>query len=453
MKNILKYLVVCILLVSVLFLLLVCSSKIPRTLIQENLEKSTGILKQNFGIEEILKRREYSTVHYYADSVLLNIIACIDSDNFVESTMKAQFFREVQAALNTDFIDVIESQKQPNEEYLRYWHGSMSIIRPLLIFLDLEKIYLVNKILMYSLALFLTIMLFKRNKKISIVFVLSMIMISFMYVPYCLEYSWTFYIMLITSIISVLIEKKGNSKLYMLFFITGILTCFFDFLTTEIITFLVPVLLVLMIRKEEGRLTNFKEGFKFLVVSCALWSVAYVFMWFCKWLLASIILNINAIEYVKSNLLLRINGTKYELGFETATIENMYIDSVYKNWFNLYPINVVKNQKHLFIIILSFCIIFALFIDWKNIKKKWFAFLLFLVALFPYARFLVLANHSYVHSYFTFRAQIISCISLIFAALEVIDYNKLYKLKKILFKKIELKKYMEGRNGNFKKCN
>ena len=34
--------------------------------------------------------------------------------------------------------------------------------------------------------------------------------------------------------------------------ISGILTCFFDFLSTEIITVFVPVLLVLLIKKEEN---------------------------------------------------------------------------------------------------------------------------------------------------------------------------------------------------------
>ena len=36
--------------------------------------ESVEFFKKNDGVKEILKRREYSTLHYYADTVLLNII-------------------------------------------------------------------------------------------------------------------------------------------------------------------------------------------------------------------------------------------------------------------------------------------------------------------------------------------------------------------------------------------
>lgn len=260
LKSILKYIIIYVITVSILASLLILSSKIPKSLIQENIEESVTFFKENPGIEEKLKRREYTTIHYYADSVLLNIIYSIDSQNPIESTMWSKYYKEVYADINNDFIKVVEENKEPNEQYLRYWHGSMLILRPLLTILNIEQIYLLNKIVMYGLAIALFILLFRKSKKLAIIFLLSMIMVAFRIVPYCLEYSWTFYIMLITSIIAILIEKRGNKNLYTLFFISGILTCFFDFLTTEIITVLVPALLVLIIRKEDNRLDNFKDG-------------------------------------------------------------------------------------------------------------------------------------------------------------------------------------------------
>lgn len=428
MKKILKYSIIYISTVSILFGLLILSSKIPKSSIQKNIEASVLFFKENAGVEEKLKRREYTTIHYYADSVLLNIIYCIDSQNPVESTMWSKLYKNVNADINNDFIEVVEENKEPNEQYLRYWHGSMSIIRPLLIVLNIEQIYLINKIIMYGLAIVLLILIFQKSKKVAIIFLISMIMVAFPIVPYCLEYSWTFYIMLITSIIAILIEKKGNKHLYILFFISGILTCFFDFLTTEIITVLVPVLLVLLIRKEDNRLANFKEGFIFVFVSCILWGLSYVAMWLTKWVLASIILNINAIEYVKENAMLRINGLQ-----GLSSKKDMYIGALYNNFHCLYPINIVKNKKELLKYVLTFFTVLALVIDWKSIKKQWFAGLLLLIALTPYLRYLTLANHSYRHAFFTFREQIVSIIALIGAILEILNY-------KILFKEIKWRK-------------
>lgn len=428
MKKILKYSIIYISTVSILFGLLILSSKIPKSSIQKNIEASVLFFKENAGVEEKLKRREYTTIHYYADSVLLNIIYCIDSQNPVESTMWSKLYKNVNADINNDFIEVVEENKEPNEQYLRYWHGSMSIIRPLLIVLNIEQIYLINKIIMYGLAIVLLILIFQKSKKVAIIFLISMIMVAFPIVPYCLEYSWTFYIMLITSIIAILIEKKGNKHLYILFFISGILTCFFDFLTTEIITVLVPVLLVLLIRKEDNRLANFKEGFIFVFVSCILWGLSYVAMWLTKWVLASIILNINAIEYVKENAMLRINGLQ-----GLSSKKDMYIGALYNNFHCLYPINIVKNKKELLKYVLTFFTVLALVIDWKSIKKQWFAGLLLLIALTPYLRYLTLANHSYRHAFFTFREQIVSIIALIGAILEILNY-------KILFKEVKWRK-------------
>ena len=427
-KNILKYIIIYLITVSMLFSLLSLSSKIPKSSIQKNIEESVTFFKANAGIEEKLKRREYTSIHYYADSVLLNIIYCIDSQKPIESIMWSKYYKEVNADINNDFIKAVEEYKEPNDQYLRYWHGSMLILRPLLTILNVEQIYLVNKIVMYGLAIALFILIFRKSKKVAMIFLISMIMIAFPMVPYCLEYSWTFYIMLIISIIAILIKDKGNKNLYKLFFISGILTCFFDFLTTEIITVLVPVLLVLMIRKEENRVTNFKEGFTFAVASCALWGIAYVSMWIKKWLLASIILDINVLEYVKENAMLRINGLQ---GLDSK--KEMYLGALYKNWHNLYPINIIKSKKDLIKYVLIFLFILGALIDWKNRKKKWFAGLLLIVALVPYLRYLVVANHSYRHAFFTFREQIISCIAIIGAILEMLNY-------KILFKEIKWRK-------------
>lgn len=428
LRNSFKYVIIFIVTVSLLFGLLVLSALIPKSAIQKNMANSIDFFKRNPGIDEIYKRREYSTLHYYADTMLLNIIYSINSEKPIQSVMWAKYYFEVYADINNDFIKVVGEDLEPNQEYLRYWHGSMVIVRPLFMFWNIEQIYLANKIVMYGLALALLAIVFKNSKKIAIILLIALFAVAFPIVPFCLEYSWTFYIMLITSIISIHIEEKGNNGLYILFLVTGIVTCFLDFLTTEIITLLVPVLLVLMLRKEKNRLANFKECFKFVAFSCALWVAGYVGMWLAKWILASLILKINAMDYVKDEAILRINGLQ---GLKNKKV--MYTGALYNNWHNLYPINIVKNKKHLTIYSMLFVSSLAIFIDWKNIKKKWFAGILILIALTPYIRYLVLANHSYRHSMFMFREQIITVIAVLGAICEVLNY-------KVLFKEIKWRK-------------
>lgn len=308
-KEILKYFTIYFITVAILCSILILTSKIPKNAIKDNLKKSISFFEKNAGIDEKIKRREYTTIHYFADSVLLNIIYSIDTENPIEATMWAKYYFQMKADIHNDFINVVENDLEPNEQYLRYWHGSMMIVRPLLTLFDINQIYTINKVVMYMLALVLIALIFKKSKKTAVMFFLSMIMISFKYVPYCLEYSWTFYIMIIASIIAIQTETKGNKYIYTTSLIAGITTCFFDFLTTELITLFVPILLVILIRKEDGRLKNFKEGMKFIVISSILWGSGYVAMWCTKWVLASLILKINAMDYVLENAKLRINRT------------------------------------------------------------------------------------------------------------------------------------------------
>lgn len=426
--SILKYICIFIVTVIILFSSLVITSMIPKNAIKEKMVESVEFFKKNSGIEAVQSRREYSYLHLYADSVLLNIIYSIDSNKPIESSLWCNFYQKLYADINNDFIEVVENDIVPNQQYLRYWHGSMIILRPLFTIFNIEHIYILNAIVMSLLLIWLIIILWKKSKKLAIIFGVSTVMVAMAFVPFCLEYTWTFFIMLITSIIAINIEKNNEKKLGILFLISGIFTCFFDFLTTEIITILVPIVLILIIRKKEERLNNFKEGIIFLIKYCMLWAFGYVGMWIAKWCISSIILNINAIDYVKEEAMLRVNGLQ---GLESKS--KMYFEAIFKNFQTLYPINIIKRESDLLKIIIACLIIILALIDWKNIKKMWFPALLLVIAIIPYCRYLILANHSFRHCFFTFRSQMISIIAIIWAISECLNYD-------LIFKEIKLKK-------------
>ena len=411
MKKILEYLLVFIMTLIILFFGLALTAKIPKTKIEENLKKSASYLEKNSGFKRVQPGREYTYLHLYADSVILNIINCIDTNKPIESIMWANYYETIKMDINNDFIEVVQENKEPNQQYIRYWHGSMLILRPLLVFLSLEQIYKVNYISITVLALILLIIIWKRSKKLAIAYLLSMIMIAFPSVGMCLEYVWTFYIMLISSIIAINIKKEKN--LYKLFLVTGMITCFLDFLTTEIITLFVPLILILGIKKEKNEIINFKDAVKLFFKSCVLWFIGYAGMWISKWILASLILNINAINYVKDQALLRMNGLQ---GLNSA--KEMYIGAITNNWHTLYPINIVKKTSELWWMLGGLVTFFILIIDWKKIKNNKESLIMLIIAVMPYLRYLVLANHSYRHSFFTFRSQMISIMALTYFILD-----------------------------------
>ena len=437
MKNILKYTVVfCITFLS-LCLLLFVTAKIPKSAILENLKESTNAFKTRFEINELVKRRDYTFTHPYADAMLLNIIMCTDTEEPVKSVLEAKYYSKYEDKhISYDFNNMIENNVSGNTEYLRYWHGQISILRPLLIFFNLSEIYIINNIIFWSLIIALIIILIKK-KHISLLisFLIGLIMCAAPIIPLCLEYSAMFHIMLIVSIIIVLIESK-TKNLGIIFFITGIITNYFDFLSTEIITVFVPIIFLLGIRYKEKRLHSLKEAILLSFKLSLLWLTGYSLMWVSKWILASIVLNINAMNLVKDHIFERLNGellyiSRYELPFKAMV----------RNLFTLYPLNIQKNVKKLIFIPITILIFELIFIKKKNIKKElWFPLIMLLIGLVPYLRYGILANHSYRHYFLTFRSQIITIMCLTIAIIYSID-------KEILKKEIKIKGRKNGTNN------
>lgn len=437
MKETLKYILIFIVTIFILFIALVVSSKIPHSAIEENLKESIEFYKKNAGIHRIKRKQFYSYIHYFADTRKLNIIYCLDSNNALESVLWSKYYKDSNMDSNQDFIKLVEKSKEPNNQYLRYWNGCMLILRPLLIVLNMEQIYLINKIILAILTLVLLCVLFKKSKKIAMVFLIALILVASWYVSYCIEYSVTFYIMITTIMIALKIDNKENndSKLLKLFLITGIITCFFDFLTTEILTIFVPLIIILAVRWEEGRLEKSNKTFKFILKACFFWLLGYLGAWLSKWILASLILHINALEYVKENIALRINGLQ---GLENH--EELYNQVIQRNIFTIplmYQINTIINRLDVKIAIVMIIFFILIFTNWKELKNKKYICFFVGIGIMPYIRYLILANHSYRHVMFTFRDQIITIMVLIYIIIDCFNY-------KLLFKRISIKSILKN---------
>lgn len=440
-KQIAKFIAIFLIEILILTILLVIIAKIPRKYVEENLKEATTYFHENnMEVTRTKRKRQYTYLHPYADEIILNIIYCLDTEKPLESVLEAKYYTKFQNdGSNEKYLELIENNLQANTEYLRYWHGSILIIKPLLMIFKLEQIYILNAITISILTSILIILLIKKKYySIAISIILGLIMVAIWYVPFCFEYVWTFIIMLIISIISVKIESKEiknkDEKLYVLYFITGILTCFFDFFTTEIITILVPVAIVLSIRIKEKRFESLKKELIFLIKSISLWLIAYSFMWFAKWIIASIVLKVNAMEFVKDKAILRINGDVMGLPLWETMIR-----AIKENFLTMYPINIIKKKGWILLsIFIALFLSLVLVIDRKNKEKMKYMTLMLIIGIIPYLRYITLSNHSFRHSFFTFRSQLptIMCIVLILG--NCID-------KKKLLSKLEIRKDKNGK--------
>lgn len=388
-----------------LVFLLCLTSMIPQRSIQENSEKSANYLYESEDLFDMLvEGQKLTTIDNYADTILLGIVYGLDEDNPLKSVMSASYYKEDWMNANEAYRIAVIEKKAPNTPYSRYWHGEIIFLKPLLLFFDIRGIRVINAVVMLAaLALLGTLLVKRKLYGLLVAMLTGLLLCAAFLVPICLEYVSTFLLMLISCSLMLLIEAKHEKWLLPLFFITGMLTCFFDFLTTETLTLTMPLVMVLVARHKRGELKELKAGLKFCVEAAVLWGMAYSFMWIAKWSLSSYILQYNTFTDAMTNAQVRVTGDL------ALSLPRQCIEAVFRNIALLFPMNFAHTYGGVLLILLGigFLVFCYLFLYGRKEKQLWFSWLLIMIGFIPYVRYLVLSSHSYMHYFFTYRAQLV----------------------------------------------
>lgn len=417
-KSSIRYIVTFFLMTILLTGLLVLAAFIPQNAIRGNVRESAEYLCEGELFGTVVDGVRGSEIDRYADSILLAIAYQYDADHPLSSVMWSSYYYTPYENENENLLHAVTEGKKANRQYLRYWHGSNTIVRPLLVFFSIKQIYLVNGIILTVLSLLLMGLLVKNKAYGPALGVLTgLIMTSSWFVPLSLEYTWTYLLLLIISVVGVKLTLQGKEKhLGILFLISGMVCAYMDFLTTETLSLTVPLLLILWVffhkNPQASRTQVMKEAAKLTLV----WGFGYVGMWVMKWVMASLILGENVMPYVTEHIGERLYG---DIGVSQLT----YIcGAVTRNIGCLFPLEYGE-------IGVLFCIFLVLFISYNGYVYHgkhicgWHILMYMLPGLVPYIRYLVLHNHSYLHCFFTYRAQMATVLAIVLILEEVVDWR------------------------------
>ena len=422
-KKISSYILIFLFTLEVLLGLLVLAAMIPRDSIRDNVKESAEYYCDRGLFTRKLEGVNASAVDHYADSILVAIAYQYDEENPLESVMWSSYYNDPSKNENTNLLTAVAEGKEANQQYLRYWHGSNTIVKPLLTCFTVKEIYILNAVAIGLLAIALIMLLVvKKAYTPAAAFALGLIATSVWFVPTTFEYTWNYMLMLIISIIGVAMSFKG--KWYgvgYLFLLSGMLTNYFDFLSTETITLTVPLLLMLWIR-DKNSLDNDtkisknenitprdykKEILMFAGKNTLLWGIGYVGMWISKWVVAAIVLGENTLPYVTVHISQRLDG---DVGLNK--FEYIYA-SLARNIKCLLPFEYGAGGVLLGVGLIVFAFYLGYVHYGKKVDKKYIT-VYGLSALIPYIRFVVLHNHAYLHYFFTYRAQMATIIAVVF---------------------------------------
>lgn len=423
--------------VALLLGLLLLSTQIPKTAIAPQMRTSAEYLCEHPLFGEAAEGVGSTKIDHYADAILLGIVWQMDGSAAFRSAMEASYYHSPYQNENENLRDAVEKDLPANQQYLRYWHGSAAFVRVLMSFLTLPQIYLWHRILLGGLLLALLLrLLLRRDWVLAIGIAVGCVGSSLWLVPRSLEYTWVYLILLVQLHIVISPRFPRDWKKRLVFFlVSGMVTNYLDFLTCETLTLLVPLLVLLWrdhawpARETESgrqkspmpahRPSNKEEKnapWKALLGTAAVWLLGYAGMFLVKWLLAGIALGTSPLPYVLEHIEERTIGAG-QVGFLAE-----FLLAIPRNFRSLFPLDY-----GIMGLILGLAAIVLLFYLGYVYHSKGFdgglATRLLVVGLIPYLRYLGLANHSYIHYFFTYRAQMATLLAAVLLVGELTGWS------------------------------
>lgn len=290
------------------------------------------------------------------------------------------------------------------KDYARYWHGYLIFLKPLFSILSLDLVRQIFSCLHIYLMLVIFVLLIKQ--KLWFMIIPYGLTLLFFINPYqtgkSLTYSTCAFISSLAIITLLTNKEKLKTKLPYFFFIIGITTSFFDFLTYPLVTFGLPMYFYIFLNFSNSA----KETIKKTILLFCCWFAGYTLMWSAKWILATILTDKNIIQDALEQIIYR---TSFELKNGEGTGSILLSDTISRN------IIVALDNPQIYQTT-TLCLIVSLIFILKNqqLKSLYLNLLQILpLILLPFLWYALISNHSYIHCWFTFKILSISYFSIL----------------------------------------
>lgn len=419
-RKIASYVILFLIIIVIFCMAMIISYALPNERIQFHIRESKDVLAkagENPFFGETIKGAQLDG---YTDLLIMNTAmnkGKSEDESILIRAFENSRYSEDNVSQYDSLVKTIDNKDVYNNlEYSRYWHGIQTIVRPLLLFFNYEEIRYIFMLVMFILLMIATILIC-RNLSIlhALSFMFSMLAVNFFIIPMSMQYIGVFAVMLIAVIlVNILFKLKKEKFLPYLFFIIGGCTTFFDLLTAPLITLGIPLLVVVLLRNQEKN--NVREVIIELIKLSILWGISYVVVFATKWVIASIVLQQDMITLAINQVIYRTNGASNAPASKLGAI-----------WEN---IKYLYNMVLLLIEVLIGIIWIVTLVKRKKKKIKGLKKVipLLFIALYPYIWYVIVAGHSTIHAFYTYRIQAITIFAVLCAMIECVDSQKVKKL-------------------------
>lgn len=401
----------------VLYLMMVLFATVPNAAIKINMRSSAKyfINADSYAFSEDGLYRNITD--NYADQIWTNIGWNMGSGNPFVSVLDTKYYDSDRHDTSAGLHLAVTQEPEANVDYTRYWHGTAGLIRLLHLFTDIRGIKQIGMLCLILLIWKTLLVLYRSGHwDLGLCLLASLGMVQVGSLRFSVEYLPSFLICFGLCPAFLYAEKRSAFLLNAVAVVSGTLTAFFDFLTTETVAILIPLILIIAVRSRERRLGSPRQVMKMLLYCGFCWLFAYAGTFLAKWIAVSVATGENHILAAVSSAGNRVNGL---VSVETARKNPGPFTAIVANFTVLFEgtsrAEYRKVAAHLTGIILSVVLVYRLY-QTRNKRYPGTVFLL-LLGCIVFLRFGVLANHSYMHAFFTYRALASTILAVLSAML------------------------------------
>ena len=446
-----KFILIFVILLGIYFAIMTLTSLIPSGMLENNVrESSETLVQEGEKVTFDLKYKE-ENIFTFTDALMINTAYSIDNNHPIESFILArknyipgqttEFYPDGQYNLgaNENYIskengDLYQTKElyglmhgdniQDSYEYARYWHGYLSILRPLLLLFNYSGIRIVLAIItLISIVALITLLCKKISITSGVIYGIGLLAISIFIVTKSINEILIFIVAFISSII-LLLKKNPEKNIGIFFFVVGSVSNFIDLLTAPLVTLgITAITYFLLIQKNESKVNIKRYILDFLKI-CISWALGYGITWLSKWVITEMFFDRPIISQAIEQAVFRSNGPQIN-GVNIFSLSNVFIRNME---YLSSPVAITILIAAVIYIIVMMIINRNKKIDFKENLKKCLPYIL--IFFLPVIWYMVLKQHSYTHVNFTYRILVISIISLLIIASKILVSKNMEDSKK-----------------------
>lgn len=281
----------CITVVLAVFLLLLAAC-LPQKPIDVHVRESAEIMITEGCYPRISDMTYGSRLDNWTDAIMLMESKATSSQR-IDSVLSNPMFSYGGPYPVDDLLEYAKDENPtPSSYYTRYWMGFRSILRLMLVFVNYYQLkrYLAFAFFILFAALIGSITR-NVNQHAGLLFAVSILFVRPYIICNSLQFSCCFLIAFAAMLLIPWVSR--HPKYECLFFMeVGMVTMYFDFYTTPIITFGLPMVYLYLLRTVRGEKITSRQ----LLKNALIWFGAYVLMWFAKMLLTMLFTSDNALQ-------------------------------------------------------------------------------------------------------------------------------------------------------------